>query len=295
MEQVDTFLAVLEAGSLDGAATLLGVNHSTVYRRLQRLEDTAGGPLFDRQGACYLPTPFAHQLSALAIDAREAHRDFLRGLTARRDDVGEVRCTLPLGVHALVAPGIVRFRRAHPEVSLTVEERADIVDLARGDADVALRIQEDPDPDLLGRRIAPVGWAVYARRRASLTELPWVVQHPRHRERTPVRHQRATWPDVDVAYVADGLTMVMDLLHSDDVAGYAPCYLADRHSALVRISEVHHHGFAWVLYPEALRGAPLAKAFVDALYDAAHYRRRLFDGRSLGSPTGPSSRRPSAA
>ncbi len=158
------FLAVAREGSLAGAARDLGVNHSTVFRRLKGLETRLGARLFERQPEGYVPTPAGELAVAHAERASDAIVELERALAGQ--DIrpsGEVRLTAPANIaSAYLAPLIPEFRRLHPGIRLDIAVSDTDYDLSRREADLALRATPNPPDHLVGRRLCDVPWMVCA-------------------------------------------------------------------------------------------------------------------------------------
>ncbi len=160
-------LAVTRAKSIVGAAKTLGVDHSTVFRRLNALEKKLGVRLFERlPGGVYQPTA-AGARTAAAAECMEHEALALDRDIAGRDHklVGRLRVTSSETLaYRLLIPHLAAFHRTHPSivVEFTVDNR--ILDLSRREADVAIRPQRPKESVLWGRKIAGVAWTVYGAR-----------------------------------------------------------------------------------------------------------------------------------
>ena len=124
--------AIAETRSLGGAAERLGVNHSTVFRRLA-----------ERMGEDIV----AFERKATGHDLRPS---------------GELRITTndTLFVH-LLSDVLAAFRRAYAEIILDVVVANEVLNLSKRDADVAVRATDRPPEALIGRRVAEIGWAIF--------------------------------------------------------------------------------------------------------------------------------------
>jgi len=165
-DDLRVFLAVHRRGSHGGAARLLGVDATTVGRRIGALERALGARLFDRTPAGLEPTPAGAALHSHAARVEEellaAERE-LGGADARVH--GSVRLTASDGLlHAVVLPALDGLRRAHP--GLVLELRADTreLDLSRREADVALRLVRPKQPSLVAVRLGAMRMGLYASR-----------------------------------------------------------------------------------------------------------------------------------
>ena len=168
-----TVLAVSSARSLAGAAELLAVNQSTVFRRLGAMEERLGARLFERSRTGYSLTAAGEEMVRLAERMAEDIVDFERRLTGQDlRPQGEVRVTTndTLVVH-LLTPIFASFRKAYPEITLDVVVGNQSLNLSKRDADVAIRATSDPPETLVGRRLAAIPWAIYAAGSLGLTTL----------------------------------------------------------------------------------------------------------------------------
>jgi DNA-binding transcriptional LysR family regulator len=159
------FLAVARHGSTVAAGRALGVNQSTVQRRMAELERSIGRPLLRREPTGYRMTEFAQALVPFAAAVEDAALALEKHLDAsEREAVGTVRLTCPEPmVPRITQSGLIdRFHERHPgwRVDFVVSDR--YLDLAQGEVDVALRSGDTDDPDVVGRKIADSLWAVYA-------------------------------------------------------------------------------------------------------------------------------------
>lgn len=160
-------LAVAEHGSTLAAARALRVDQSTVQRRLAELERCVGLPLVRRESAGYRLTEIGQALLPRAQQVRDAVDALAQQVESqRRATVGVVRVTCPEPLVArLGACGLIdRFQARYPGLRVEFVMSDRYVDLARGEADVALRSGDTDDGALVGRKIGDSLWAVYASR-----------------------------------------------------------------------------------------------------------------------------------
>lgn len=161
------FVAVAQHGSTLGAARALGVNQSTVQRRLLELEKRLGHRLVERLPTGYQLTELGHMVLPRAEAVAVAAESFALAVSEEgRAQTGVIRLTCPEPIaFRLTESGILdRFHKAHPGLSVEFVLSDKYVDLAKGDADVALRSGDTDDDVLVGRKIADSLWAIYASR-----------------------------------------------------------------------------------------------------------------------------------
>lgn len=164
-------LAIARAGSALRAAKALGVNQTTVTRRMADLEAAIGAELFERRQSGYHLTPLGQRVAQAAAAIEDQVKALESAIRAEQRTLsGRVRVTAPeILANVLITPWLRSFRKEHP--AITVELIADerYLDLARGEADVALRgtiRQKEPlqGTGIVARKLADVGWSVYCSR-----------------------------------------------------------------------------------------------------------------------------------
>ncbi|NAO96521.1 MULTISPECIES: LysR family transcriptional regulator [unclassified Halomonas] len=157
------FLAIEQAGSLAGAARALGVNHSTVFRRLNTLEKDLGSRLFERQSGGYALTPLGEELRDIANRVDGAFNDMERHIAGR--DVqpkGKVRITAPNNLAYRYLPDyLADFNRSYPDIKVELLVSNLEVNMNSRQADIAVRVTDAPPEHLVGRQVRSIGWSVY--------------------------------------------------------------------------------------------------------------------------------------
>ena len=163
-DDVRVFLAVAREGSLSAAARLLGVNHATVSRRLLDLERRIGSaPLFERTRSGYVLTAPGERALADAQAMEAAATSFRLGAQAGEELQGPVRvsATATFAERLLVAPlAALATEQPNLAIDLSVEDRN--VSLARGEADIAVRLGRSLSGDALARAVGTVTYHLYA-------------------------------------------------------------------------------------------------------------------------------------
>ncbi len=161
---LSVFLAVAERGTLAGAARDLGVNHSTVFRRLGKLEQALEARLFERLPEGYVLTSAGQALLPHARTADGAVADVLREVAGHdAAPAGPVRITTaPNLAHTVLPEAVALLRRRHPGIEARIAVSDSDADLVRREADIALRATLRPPEPLVGRRVATLPWWVVA-------------------------------------------------------------------------------------------------------------------------------------
>lgn len=179
------FLAVAREGSTLAASRTLRVSQTTVARRIEMLEQVLGIALFERRRTGYVPTEAAAGVMAAAEAAEAAMLAFQAEAQSRRRAVsGAVRLTTnELLANQVLVGAVEAFRAAFPAVRLEITTTDRRLDLAHGEADVALRASGRPtQPDLVGRRLAVDNWSfwcsrAYAERRGMPRDVAGLADH----------------------------------------------------------------------------------------------------------------------
>ncbi len=283
-------LAVGNAGSLAGAARKLGVNHTTVLRRVGALEQRLGLRLFDRLPTGYVLTAGGEQLITAARDI-DATVTVLERKLAGQDLrlAGTVRVTTTDTVMGSILPEIIaEFRNSHPGIRIEIAVSNLMFNLTKREADVAIRPATDPPEMLIGRRIAGVAFAIYgspaylARRDEAqqLADHQWVAPDDSLADTAVAKWMRTHLPQADITFAADSLLALRQAAQA--VLGLAalPCYLGDTSSDLVCMHQPipELQTALWILTHSDLRHTARIRAFTEFAGNAFAQRRELLEG-----------------
>ncbi len=177
-DDLRVLLALGRAGSFAAAARRLGVNETTVLRRLERLSTRLGARLFERSGGSLVPTDAGDRLLR---DLEQAEAAIERGAAAARGQdsavAGLLRLTaVPLLANRLLVPALPGLLRRHPglEVELIAEPSA--LSVMRREVDIALRLaRPQQDPTAITRRVGRLAYAPFVARGRATEDLPWIT------------------------------------------------------------------------------------------------------------------------
>jgi DNA-binding transcriptional LysR family regulator len=184
-DDVRVFLAVHRYGTFGQAAARLGLDTSTVSRRLTAFEEALGVELFERTRDGVVAT----RIGELAVPAAEAMEAALgqlgRVASARETDAeGIVRISVAPGMaDVFVAPVLVRLRAKHPRLRIELDASVRAIDLTRHEADLALRSVQPRGAELVMTRLATARWVAAASpalvaasgRIRSWDQVPWIA------------------------------------------------------------------------------------------------------------------------
>jgi DNA-binding transcriptional LysR family regulator len=244
---LEVVLALVRGATLAAAGERLGVDGSTVFRTLQRLERKLGQRLFERSRAGYQPTELALVLATHAehIEAAlEAARSAVEVAPGKVS--GSVRITTTDTIlHGLVAPALHALKDEHPLLSFELHSGNELASLTRRDADIAVRATRRPPQHLVGRRLGAVRVALYAsKRRKPLTwdqvqagQADWIAPDDALPEHPSVIWRKRHFPRVVPRYRVNSILSVLELVALGMGVGIVPIFLAERRSDVLRLTE----------------------------------------------------------
>ena len=162
---LEYFLAVARTGSLSGAAKRLNVNHSTVARRLDKLEQQLQVRLFDRLNNGYQLTQDGLALQQQASRVEE-QIDQIQGVFCGTETQlnGSLKISKPSSGILNLAPLLTDFHQQYPNIDLHLTSASTLSELNRMEADVAIRITDAPPPDLIAHRLGQLPIFIYGSR-----------------------------------------------------------------------------------------------------------------------------------
>ncbi len=283
-------LAVADQGSVASAARQLGVNHTTVLRRVQAFEEAKKIRLFERLPTGYVLTMEGEQLveaarsiddTVVALERRIAGRDLkLEGV---------IRVTTTDTFMTSVVPShLASFRSKHPRIIIELAQTNTRLNLTKRDADIAIRPAKAPPEPLVGRLVSDIAFAIYGGDRylddhphADLNNHVWLAG-----DELLANSPVATWmheqvPDVQIAFRADSFVALSHAVRVGLGIAVLPCCLADKMPTLRRI-----HGPVqdittklWLLTHRDLKDAARIRAFMDHMEEALSTERMCLEGR----------------
>lgn len=288
-------LAVARSGAALSAARALGVNQTTVIRRIAQIERAVGAQLFERQRTGYRLT----ELGARVTETAERVEREVQALTSlmeaeHRALSGVVRLTTSETLaNCLVAPGLRQFQKRHPGVLIELITQDRRLDLARGEAEVALRAGSRPEgAGIVARRMPDAAWNVYCSR-------AYAEEHGAPRRREDLRGHsiigmeglmanvpqpmwlQASAPDAVIRFRSNSLTNLVSNLRASLGVAMLPCFVGDGEPDLVRclprIAELDSE--IWLIVREDMRNARHVRAFADFLAEYIHGEKSRLQAR----------------
>ncbi len=231
------FLALSREGSVSGAGRTLGVNHTTVARRITALESLLGTRLFDRTADGYEMTQAAENMydHALQIETQALAID--REIFGQDAELkGPLKITIAHDVaNQLLIPRLAEFREAYPCIDLDILTTKGLIDLTAREADIAVRLTSKPPDFLIGREVVPLRHGVYGTKeyleqkrqptevvlfRGNTEMPPWVNEH---------------FSDAKVALKVDDVGTMLTAVRNGLGLARMPCYMADADPTVRRL------------------------------------------------------------
>ena len=163
-DDVRIFLAVHRNRTLAAAASRLGVDTSTVSRRLAAFEAGLGGRLFERTREGLVPGRAAERVLAAAEAMEAAHARLTREASDTEQLAeGIVRISTAPGVSSVfIAPALVRLRKRYPRLAIELDASVQPRDLTRHEADLAVRTVRSQGAELVTRKLVTARWVAAA-------------------------------------------------------------------------------------------------------------------------------------
>lgn len=292
-DKLRIFHAVADAGSLTHAGDLLHLSQSAVSRQIRGLEESLNATLFHRHARGLILT----EQGELLFDATRAMMKRLDAATARIRDseeevFGELRVTTTVGFGTLwLAPRLPKLFERYPDLNIDLMLEESVLDLPMREADVAIRMKEPSQADLIRKRLMSVHMRLYATK-------AYIEKFGQPESLTELEDHRLICQNPSAAQVGAGATLVAQLmaegvpsklsvnnyfgvlqgvLHNVGL-GVLPDYLANDFPELVRVipeiesSEVP----VFLAYPEELRHSQRIAAFRDFVQEEIiAYRKNI--------------------
>lgn len=246
--ELEIILALVRSGTLAAAGERLGVDASTVFRSLQRIEKGLAQRLFERSRAGYLPAEVALQLAHHA-EQMEAQLEAARSASQINPEqvAGSVRITSTDTIlHGLVAPALQQLQAKHPLLSFDLHAGNQLASLSRRDADIAVRATKRPPEHLVGKHLGPIRVALFAASNGPLnhfdahvaTSNAWIAPDDALPEHPSVLWRKKHFAKVAPRFRVHSIQSVADLVGLGLGIGVLPLFLAQGRTDLRQLSEV---------------------------------------------------------
>jgi DNA-binding transcriptional LysR family regulator len=278
------FLAVARHGSLRAAGRALGLSQPTIGRRLASFEASFGGPtLFDRlpdglrlnaAGAALIGAAEELERAALALERRRA--------AASSTLSGTVRVSIGEWAAGFLARHLSGQSRTPAPAGITLElvESRETANLARREADLALRHHPPEGGDLYVAKVGAISCAVYRRLGAEGSAWVTYTEEQAHYPTARWVQQQLRETPGSVALRASNMPMQYAAIRAGAGRGVLPCYTADEDPLLERLTPPLPEIAAeyWVIVHRDLRRAACVRAVIDWIHGLFEHHRDALAG-----------------
>jgi DNA-binding transcriptional LysR family regulator len=245
---LEVVLALTRGGTLAQAGERLGLDASTVFRTLQRIEKGLGQRLFERSRTGYQASELAQELANLA-EKMEVQLETARSLAQMKPEqvTGSVRISTTDSIlHGLVAPALKTLHAKHPLLSLDLHAGNELASLTKRDADIAIRATRRPPQHLVGKHVGPIRVALFTGKNSGIktfdasvaSRASWVAPDDALPEHPSVVWRKKHFPKVAPTYRVNSILTVADLVAKGIAIGLLPVFLADGRKDLTQLTEV---------------------------------------------------------
>lgn len=283
-DDMRTVLMLVRHHSLAGAAQALGVNYTTVARRVRRAEDALGQPLFERLADGYHPTQAAHLLAEHAAQMEQVEHSLMRRFQgAETEFSGMLTVTAPqLLIANFLAPVIDQFNRMHPRIELRFLAKNEMMDLTRREADLAIRISRNPGDTLTGLRLLRQDTASFTNQDVAdriaadpSAVVDWIVYDA---DPDLPKGLAADYPNNQVRFRFDDMVAMIGAAQSGLGVVRMPMFLGRTCAGLVQVPVLPPVSYAdiWVVGHPDVWPSPKLRAFREVLQAYCKAHRALF-------------------
>ena len=272
----DDLRFVLEAArskSLSQASKRLLVNQSTVLRRVVSFQETYDVQLFEVRQKGYRLNNLGHEV---LHDLMQIEGDIInieRKLLGKGEQLtGTLRLSTPdILFDAFLAPILAEFRALCPDIRVVALQSYKPLSLARRETDIAIRMTNNPGPDLIGKRLGEVPFCVYRSSEGAPSNTSanndWIglADHVSHLREA--RWLRKKHPDANITIQVDTLPSLVSAARAGFGKVLLPCFIGDNDAVLSRVDRPIRdlNGELWLLYHKDMRGNPRATALCQFL------------------------------
>jgi DNA-binding transcriptional LysR family regulator len=262
------FLALCRARTLAAAARKLGIDETTVARRLARLEKQMGASLLERASSGLVLTnageavrSAAEEMEAAALAAER------RALGTDQQLSGRVRVTAPeiLGNY-FVLPALQAVHALHPGIAIELISTIARLDVTRREADIAIRTVRPTEPALIARKLGRMSVAPYVRR-GRRRPSPLAAVSYIEGVRLPLRNVEERISSGGVSLRTNNIRTVLEAVRLGWGAGDLPCFLGDATSELERAFPTEKPEWLdiWLIVHADVRRSTRVRILVDEL------------------------------
>lgn len=291
-DDVRFFLAVARGGSIRRAASLLGVNHGTVSRRIRQLESYHGRQLFEPSPSGFTLTSTGEDVYELASEIELDMAALSQRMSGRDVEIrGTVRISIGDNFTAQLAPIFARLRSTYPALQLQISVANHLANLANREVDIAVRVGNDPPHPMVGHRIGSMAMALYASRRylaqkrstSDIRDFDWIGWDESWSNAHSIWMEK-TIPAAKVACRVDSPVAMYEMTRAGAGVAHLLCYLGDHDHDLVRVipERSEFKAALWLVTHPEIRSTLRVRSAFEFLEQHLGKQLDLIEGRSPG-------------
>lgn len=279
-------LAIVRHKKLAPAAKALNLTISTIYRRLEKIEEGRSEPLFRRDDGFYEATELGTEL---ALTAERMEQEVFRAerlvYGEHRDLQGRVTITGPEVLsHFFLARHVPKLCAQHPSLEFEILCGNSVLSLTNREADLALRPFRSSDDALYGRKLADIKWAKYGRKKPGVetSNAPVIGYSQIEFAEKILQSKDVDFPDSQIQTYSNGLVLSASLAANGAGIAVIPMILGEQWPNLKRLSGPLSQSTSelWMVCHKDLRHSARIRVVFDALEEAAQEDLAMFTGES---------------
>ena len=240
------FVCLVEQETLTACAEKMGVQHTTVSRRIERLERALTVKLFDHIGKRYVLTVEGELLYSQAVQVREEVSVFKRMAIDQNAMQGSVVISVPpVLANEVIMPALADFRQRYPQIVLHLQGDVHISDLHQKEADIGIRLKRPTQEDLLIRTLGQVRYGFFAHQdylKQTLAEQRQFIEFTANTRLNTWFQSITEHRYCPIAFSSNDLYMVERAVSQGIGIGVMPYFLAQLNPALLPINPFTREG-----------------------------------------------------
>lgn len=289
-DDINLVLAICREGTLTGAARVLAINHSTVFRRITAIEEKLAVRLFERLPSGYVMTQAGEEMLIAGERMENEYFRLSRKLIGKDAQLsGALRITAPDSLtFQVLMPLFTSFCHQYPNIQISLSLANHFFNLEYRETDIAIRSTLTPPESMVGHRLCDFNATFYAsgrymadKKKAELAKLYWLMPNPGLPWFSANQWLEKTYPNAKVVFRCD--TFIGLHAAAKDSLGIAllPCFLGDSDTSLERVIPPPKALFSelWLLIHPDLRHTARVATFVSYFKKTLNDRIDLLEGK----------------
>jgi len=281
-------LTICREGSLAAAARILNSSHSTVFRQINSIEEKFATRFFNRFPHGYEMTDAGKLLLRMASDIEESIFELTRELQGKDLRLqGNIRLTAPEGLsHYLLMPHLVSFYAKHPDIKIELMPSSVDFEMARGEADLAIRMTDAPPKHCLAQEICGFNMGLYASKaylesagKRDIMDYEYIMSL--QCAQTFGKNIWKNRPYPRIKFSSENVLTVANATIAGLGVAVLPCLIGEKEATLQRIDapdfEVYQSKL-WILTHADLRQTARVKSLMSHLSECLRGDRKFIEG-----------------